>query len=373
MLRHAYSMILAIILICQTPLSQADAVCDAHLQTPRGMESIKALIRDSCLGDSNDDAPVSLKVADIRKANPVPGTSKENQYLAIVKMLKAVRTDIAQKSQTMDLPQDVVSPPFNAIDARLAAMLADLNQGRLPTDLDKTLWNVSPSNGTIGGDFYNFKQALLTPACSDSASDQCARATRIAAEMVRYAYLVQQAAQYSSWSDLHDGYLRIGRLLKQWNAYSTETRPQWIHELFINSRCYEQNKEPGLRSPPEHQLIVVHPSVALEYVHGADKGSRFQPALLIEWAGYNRWKWKGDSPQMENAWGASIVSSMSDRAGTTAMGHGFVIHYKHIYSFGMTRHGGDTGFFVSMDVQKFLMNKEEKIQEVIDTFKVLKD
>lgn len=155
--------------------------------------------------------------------------------------------------------------------------------------------------------------------------------------------------------------------------YSTEARPQLIHELLINSLYYEREKEPGLGSPPDKQFIVLHPSVAFEYVHGADKGSRFQPALLIEWAGYNRWKWKGDSAQMENAWGASIVSSVSDRGGTTATGHGFVIHYNNVYSFGVTRHGGDTGFFVSMDVQRLLMNKEEKFQEVIDKFKIKKD
>lgn len=372
-LRHANTLLLSLALLCQCALANADATCDAHLLAPRGLDTIKALIRDDCLGNTNDDAPVMREVTLIRKANPIPGTSRDRQYVVTVRMLKLLQSDAAQKATTLALPPGVSDHPLHAIEVRLAGIIASLEGGRPPQNFDKNDWHVSPQ-GTIGHTLYDFRQSLLTPVCADTASSACAQATRIAAEAVRTAYLVQGVAQYSHLDDLHDGYVHVSRLLKQWEVYSTETRPQLIHELWVNSRLYEKTKGEGMTSPPDSQVILVHPSVAMEYVHGADKGSRFQPALLIEWAGYNRWTWKDrNSTQMENAWGGSLVSSVSDRAGTTSMGHGFVIHYKHVYSFGVTRHGGDTGIFVSMDVQKLLMNKQEKYQEVIDAFKVLKD
>lgn len=61
-LRHANTLLLSLALLCQCALANADATCDAHLLAPRGLDTIKALIRDDCLGNTNDDAPVMREV-----------------------------------------------------------------------------------------------------------------------------------------------------------------------------------------------------------------------------------------------------------------------------------------------------------------------
>jgi len=72
---------------------------------------------------------------------------------------------------------------------------------------------------------------------------------------------------------------------------------------------------------------------------------------------------------METPLGISIISTYADRAGTKDVGHGLMFHYDHVYSLGVTRHGDDTGVFLSIDLQKLFTDKAAKLAEVKQKFK----
>ena len=131
-----------------------------------------------------------------------------------------------------------------------------------------------------------------------------------------------------------------------------------------------------LTPPPSNQVILAHPTVALEYVGDAGSGSKFAPSLMVEWIGFNRWVWSESkskeeesgqlvsNAKMKNAWGGSFVSSLSDRNGTSNLRHGAVVHYDNRYSFGATYGDGDFGVFISLDLMELVTSKTKKIEEV---------
>jgi ABC-type transporter Mla MlaB component len=154
----------------------------------------------------------------------------------------------------------------------------------------------------------------------------------------------------------------------QWNNYLFKARSQFLWELNLNSALFDRqrDKSEAFPSPPEHQWILLHPEVALEYVGGADKGSRFEPSIVMEWVGYNRWRWSGS--KMRNPLGLSIISTFSDRAGADAVGYGIQVHYKNNYSLGITTRSGDTGIFISVDLGKYLMDQKSRLQSAREKF-----
>lgn len=142
---------------------------------------------------------------------------------------------------------------------------------------------------------------------------------------------------------------------RQWNAYFTQARPQMPWELAINARSYDRSKAKkycpehgGFSQPPEHQWIVMHPDIALEYLDDNPDGNRLAPALTLEVVGYYRWRWNG--PAMEWPLGASLVASLSDRVDSDPLGIGVMVHWSQRWSMGVVQHGDDTGVLIGLSV-----------------------
>ncbi|MEJ2452356.1 MAG: hypothetical protein P8047_17160 [Gammaproteobacteria bacterium] len=134
---------------------------------------------------------------------------------------------------------------------------------------------------------------------------------------------------------------------QDWDNYYQKSRSQTMLERLINSYFWRQGKKPGqFLSPPDSQWIVLHPSVVIENVKDAVAGNRTKEGLMLEVAGWNRWrrdKWYQLS-------GASLVAVYSDRANVNDWGYGMALYFGNVYTIGAVDHDGKTGVFISVDV-----------------------
>ena len=172
----------------------------------------------------------------------------------------------------------------------------------------------------------------------------------------------------------------IGKLAEKrvdrWQTYFDKSIPQWPWELaLVNGPIYAHalRDQPGMGKVPEWQMIVAHPDVLLQYVDAADDGDQFKPALMVEVVGGNFWSW-GKGAEQKGPWGfpvplgAGFIVTYSDRSNTDDWGFGGILHINHLYNFGVTSHGGDIGFFVSVDLAKLFENKKKKADKYLDMF-----
>ena len=186
----------------------------------------------------------------------------------------------------------------------------------------------------------------------------------------------------------------LSLLNSRWDAYFNDARPQnWV-EVLVNAKYSNFRREKqcdnasvdktecllqlggSFYAPPNSQIILLNPSIGLEYIADSPDGNQLQESLILEIAGFNRWKWSGD--QMKSVFGASIIASYSDRQDTEDLGYGVMVHFGKNFSLGATkRSGGKEGFFINVELRDFLSNwsnsKKQKYSSYIDIVKNLKN
>jgi hypothetical protein len=219
-------------------------------------------------------------------------------------------------------------------------------------------WRWNPGTGRFTGG-----QADLGPLeaeCVDEASAACKEAFETGKRALRSATLVERAFTFRGLQMLEEARIEAARRDRMWQAYFEQARVQLPQELAVNSLLYRQRarKEGGFAETPGYQVILLHPSAGLEYVRGAELGSRFEPALVLELAGINGWGWKSDG-SMGTAYGASLALIYSDRAGAKGTGRGMVFHFNHRYSVAITQHGEKGGITLSTDLARLFTRVDE--------------
>lgn len=157
---------------------------------------------------------------------------------------------------------------------------------------------------------------------------------------------------------------------KEWMKFIDESRSQTFIDIATTSFIYEWrygNGEHDFQSPPEVQWFVLHPSVLIENVSNAEDGQQLQESLALEVIGFNYWNEKC----FGFACGASLIVNYTDRENVDDTGWGVMLHADNSYSFGFTRHGGDSGFFVTVDLLKLFQDKKSSFQQYKDKFRSL--
>lgn len=332
------------------------------------------LSRKGCLGGEND--PDSLSVWVLERTSETK-TGRNNVTREILFTLSEKLSELAATSaQYTELTESLM----NSVQA--------ISQSPIQINdyLQSEHYRYDPMTGRIGR-WLPVKREILTADCASkkSITESCVEPFDLAQITVRYATLVADTVNYFRSSEISGYADRLSFVDQQWTLYATEARSQFLWELMWNGSRFEKTLEDDrknnvsrrlLTAPPSSQVIFVHPGIAFEYVGNADSGSKFAPALMMEWIGFNRWKWaesglggeKSDAfvrkAKMKNAWGASLVSSLSDRSGTGNLRHGVVAHYDNRYSLGATYGDGDIGIFFSLDVMAFVTSKQKRIESV---------
>jgi hypothetical protein len=163
--------------------------------------------------------------------------------------------------------------------------------------------------------------------------------------------------QYFSANDvLKKNGQKITSLQTQWKTFIEDSSYQTPLDVWVTTAWYsDQYKANHLSGPPSTQLFLLHPTIVYEHLPDADKGSREDVSLAIEWVGINWW---------QSGFGFSITSVYKDREDQPSTGTGLTLHIKNKYSLGYAyRDDGDDSIFFNLDLLEWFGDKEEKYEK----------
>jgi hypothetical protein len=341
--------LLATLLVVIAGAAAAQEPICRRIEAQLGNEPLKMLAfldQASCLGDDNDSDAITQRVrALLRKKQP------EEALRQVAEYVHAAAGDRQPASQAVLAALEL---EVESVRGRLRAQQPLGEQHVKCWEWDKTRFRGLPS----------VNPAPLEVTCAKADEPPCREAAEAGKAVFRAASLVRQTLQFTL-SDVYEQALAATRVRKaKWDAYFDDARVQFPWELYVNGWFYgrENRRKGGFAEPPNDQFIFLHPGIGVEYVGGAPSGNRFEAALVLELIGYNRWSWT-KAGKIDNAWGASIIQTYSDRAGMSSMRPGVMLHYQSKYSVAFTRKNGETGVVLSVDLAKLVTKVEEDTRE----------
>lgn len=204
----------------------------------------------------------------------------------------------------------------------------------------------------LGGTGIDVSGMFKRAGCDAAPRGTACAATLATAEgLLRGAQLALRSFVPDQMQAIQSAEARAAVRDTRWRSYFADARSQYPWELFVNSLVYESKLRSnlGISGPPNWQWIVLHPDIGMQYVRDAARGERFQPALVLELIGYNRWTWGADN-KPQNAWGVSLVRTYADTASVPTSAWGIAIHRNNKYSLTLTRRDGNTGVLLSLDL-----------------------
>lgn len=153
---------------------------------------------------------------------------------------------------------------------------------------------------------------------------------------------------------------RLSALEKKWDDFYNKSKSQTIWELALNGYFFQKGNEEHLfLEPPRWQLVFIHPTIVVENVGDAVDGDQLKEALMIEAIGVDWWnqkKWFLPS-------GGAIITTYSDRSRVDDWGYGVALNFNSKFTLGASDHGGDIGFFITIDFLKLLQDKATTIKK----------
>ena len=309
----------------------------AQLENEKPVTALRRLAGAGCLGDDADDNPATQRAKRLfdtaakvegqerAKIREVTLSAEESRALtlAVLRIADDYLASLKQTNEVTTLRTDIQqairdrAEGVESATQRISYWTWDGTQASLgATGIDVTAADLPTGEGLLRG--ARLAERAFTPG---------------------QAQAIQAAAARAATRDA------------RWRSYFADARSQYPWELFINSRVYASGPrgERGVGGPPESQLIVLHPDIAMQYVRSADSGDRFKPALLLEVVGYNRWSWGTDN-KPQNAWGASVVRTYADTSSVKSSGWGLAIHRNGKYTLTIASLGGKAAVLFSIDL-----------------------
>jgi len=152
----------------------------------------------------------------------------------------------------------------------------------------------------------------------------------------------------------------LSDLEKEWDDFYKNSRSQTLLEMLINGALFQSdNQEHRFMSPPDSQIIFMHPGLVIENIDDAVDGNQTKEALMLELIGINYWR--------ERDWyvpsGGSIIALYSDRPAIHDVGYGIAIHFANKFTLGYSDHGSQEGYFISVDLLELLKDKKTLLNE----------
>ena len=333
-------------------VSCSDIDKSATTMPSRSLNTLNQLFNAGCLGGSEDDWSLSQAV------QPTMHTVPQE------KNLDKIRSTVVGELTSI---YDALSDEKNLDDSNKQLLREALEKameifkGDTPLTLgphNPEYWKYSVINGKA---YVGIDVNRELSVCKDKdRAEECKQGYAEAKTLVRYTTVTKRTLDYISAAMRRALANEVHMLNTRWGHYFNDARSQFFWELGLNGMIYDTSmkEETGLTSPPNYQVILLHPSVGLEYLD-SKPGDRFREAIVLEGIGYNRWCWKdGD---MKLPLGASLIGVYGDRSSAPQFGWGALFHYNNNLSLGVTRRGSHTGAILSLDIAKlFLKQGDDK-------------
>lgn len=324
--------------------------------------ALDALAGNGCLGGEHDPAAKALIEALDDPTRFPSDRALRNAAIEHVDELIERANDFRPRSAGSN---------FGEAAAQLAARLRELAQyleeeesGTPPSYAQQEQW-----------DFQNGDVPLLdppnlittttnglcasTPATCAAASGDAMSLIGISEAATRILHAVYYALSEQQISDM----LQVAD--RNWEGYFGETRTQLPWELVFNSWIYGNRKQDycrkagGFCSPPEYQWILLHPSLAVEYLDDVPDGQKMDEALVLELFGINRWSY-AERGGVKGGLGISLAVIASDRVIGDTLEPGLMFHFQNQWSLGVTRREDTYGIFLSYEFWQSPRGRLEK-------------
>jgi len=308
---------------------------------------LDALYGIDCLGGQKDSWELAQHVKDSLESVPKEG-DLEIARTKIASELQLIRNQL-QKA-TLNIDATLLDANSLAIDKFEKNDLAGIGPHK------PKFWEYHTSDGKIE---VGIDVNRELEACKDAAKESdCLQGYLRAKQLVSYATVTKRALDYFSMREVHALAIHVNMLEKRWEHYFNDSRSQFFWELGLNGYIYgKTNKgKKGLLSPPDYQIILLHPSVGLEYVD-TKAGDRFRETIVLEGIGLNKWTWNDST--MKLPLGISVIGIYGDRSSVPQIGYGALIHINNNLSLGVTRRGSETGAILSLDLAKLFLKQDE--------------
>ncbi|WP_196140845.1 hypothetical protein [Aliikangiella sp. G2MR2-5] len=193
----------------------------------------------------------------------------------------------------------------------------------------------------------------------DSASPECQQAPTCGELLNALAIAINQYKEPYARLSAEAATKKITILRKSWDTYFEEARSQTLWDAIVTTKMEEDHlTQDRLVGPMQRQWFAAHPSIVVENVRDALDGSKTQQGLAVEWFGVNWWN-KEASP-IGVPFGISLASIYSSRPEVDDAGHGIMMTFNNALSIGWADHGGDDGYYVSIDFLSLLTEKKER-------------
>lgn len=341
---------------------------------------LQYLSAGKCIGDEFDQSQITKNVHSTLKLGLLPSTPQQTKD-SVIEALDYLRGQLEDLRKSAD-----ISPEATKL---IVSLEAEIMKSRIPASdpwdekiravnkqLSPSYYAFDVSSFTIGrngGAKLDVKESIFDKLCTAPVS-KCDQALTESINIVRISTLTESALTYLNFWYIEDAYKQVSILDKKWGEYFTKARSQFPWELWLNSlmlpddRLEVNGNKLGFRQAPEQQMIILHPEVAFEYVSDAAAGSKFQGVVALEVLGGNWWHYNKDGSMGGALFnipvGASLVTTIGDRAGATSIGYGILIHIANNYSLGVTMHDNKWGAVISGDLNKAFLKASDSWQKI---------
>ncbi|MEX0738977.1 MAG: hypothetical protein WD071_06525 [Pseudohongiella sp.] len=365
---------------CETPTANnVEGIVDGLKLNLRG-----------CYGGDNDSSELTLSVRQQLNSAEIPanGELKESHLQAVEDIIQRLVNAVTSEAIRLENANLTGVPAVRSVAERLrqeapsqttdALRTARDSDGGWATLLDEDIYGPSVSNVPL----MRPLETLLEPNCqAQPTSDACQQATESLEQLLRVANLMQEVNQRADRT-LGVNLITFQRNEIMWDLYTNDARVQYPWEMLLNGHLYQRDlrqleRETGQdvaladRKPPDSQVILLHPGIGMEYVDEASDGSRFEPAVVMEWIGFNRWEYRGAGTdvRMARPLGVSLITTFSDRDGSKNVGHGLALHWKNNMTTGLSwRSGGEVGVFISIGLAERFSTEQGRLDKIKSWF-----
>ena len=222
---------------------------------------------------------------------------------------------------------DCAGPEIHCVagrhDKQVRRLVQQIREGRFqPRQGLRNEWAYQTS-GEVAVSYVELRP-MIGNACAGGLDATCIDAVEVAAKVARTSKAVNEVftSLYAPYIEASDQFLTLRD--KEWKAYLNGASVQFPWELAINGALYREPNQSGFPQPPAEQLVVLHPSVGVESIEGADGNRQQAAAILVEVLGYQRWRWSEGEQQQR--WGISATVSLADIDGMDKVGFGALVH-----------------------------------------------
>lgn len=373
--RCLYSIcLLLIVFLC--PIAQANCGVDALAGTSNKLGKLDLMYNSGCFGGDQDPSPLTKAVrVGLQQVTDDAATETElaERRDQLLKLIVRIEGSLANAMTRMD----------NKWQGHATITISEMASAKdelrnFESTLRAMYWFRGQEYGFFEqpttGTFLILYEADIDAACPTAdMDDECRVALEALIELTRHIELVYQVLKNPVRERLQAIHAELVKLDAEWDYYFNDARSQFWWEFMANNSLYDPAGD-SLARPPAGQLILLHPSAAMEYVSSNATVERaYNLVGIIDIVGYNRLRWKKNGPYSKWPLGASLVATYVPATSGDDFGYGLMVHVKNEFSFGATRRdtgaGTDTTWLFSVDLARLFLEKSAEAKKQFRSLK----